>query len=201
MKNIMCLGVWVSALIGVPAAGSTVVALPEGELTQEADAVIFGKVLFLRTLVGSNGHRATEATLQVYDGVKGAKPGDLLRIQSPGGQANGLRTVVSGATIFEKGQLWLAFLNHHRDNLYTSWGLSYGMLPVKEDTKGKFWVSSDHAGLTLSMTPSSALEPRALDLRGEALPLVLRRLRDHLRETTKTLPGVPLPRSTKGALQ
>lgn len=169
--------------------GSTVLALPEGDLARRVDSIVFGRVLATRTLVSvTSAHMATEAELQVYVTVKGGTaPGDVIRVQVPGGEANGIRQVVPGSPELRAGQMFVAFLSRHESTVYTPWGMGYGLLPVRPDATGALVVARELHDVSF-MGPNGLLED---PLAGPPVGLdaYLARLRRHLEPTPVDPPG------------
>ncbi len=144
----------VASLLLLPQAAlaSAVIALPEGELSRRVDTIAFGRIISVRTLVGQSGQVATEADFQVYRSLKGAAAGEVIRIQVPGGENQGLTHDVPGSPKLRAGQMWVGFLTRHSDvtRTHTPWGMAYGLLPVRRDGSGGFWVKTDTEGLVFA---------------------------------------------------
>ena len=192
---------FVALSVALPAwvAASTVIALPEAELTQRADAIVFGRVVSARTLVSSRNITVTEAELQVYDAVKGPSAGAIIKIQMPGGQANGLVYSIAGAPTLVTGQMWVGFLTAHGSQTYTAWGMGYGLLPVRQAASGELRVFG--SSREKPATVGSVAPPSGSTLTFDDLPLAdfLARLRGHLLPAT---PGTPtLPGGVQGGVR
>jgi hypothetical protein len=175
------------------ALGSTVLALPEGDLARRADAIVFGRVLTTRVLVSTtSAQMATEAELQVYDSIKGPAAGDVIRVQVPGGTANGIRQVVPGSPDLRAGQMFVGFLSRHDSIHYTPWGMGYGLLQVVPDPAAGLVVTRELGDVGL-MGPNGALED---PLAAPPTPLrnYLARIRGHLQVVDP--PALPGPGGT-----
>ncbi len=144
----------IASLLLLPqvALASAVIALPEGELSRRVDTIAFGRIISIRTLVSRSGQVATEADFQVYRSLKGAAPGEVIRIQVPGGINGALTHDVPGSPKLRAGQMWVGFLTRHSEvtRTHTPWGMAYGLLPVRRDARGGFWVKSDTEGLVFA---------------------------------------------------
>lgn len=164
------------------AFATTILALGERDLTLRADAVVFGTVITTRTVVApSRGQIATEADFQAYRIVKGSlAAGDVIRLQVPGGTANGIIQVVPGSPRLQPGQLFVAFLNGHGKDIFTPWGMSYGLLPVTRDAAGEMVVNSRSEGLHPVMPAGAPPADRVLAITNEPLEQLLARLAYHL---------------------
>jgi hypothetical protein len=173
------LGVGLASLAGV-ADASTIFALPERELTQQADAVVFGVVISTRVL-GNERYISTEADIQVYESVKGPPRGSLVKVQMPGGVWNGLFASVPGSVTLKEGQMWIGFLNHHEGVTYTAWGMGFGMLPVHRAPRGGLVVGRNGYDAMVA-APEGANVEGMLHLADTPLNEYLARLRGHLRE-------------------
>ncbi len=166
------------------AMATTILTLGERELTLRADAVVFGRIITTRTLV-SRSHQqiATEADFQIYRVVKAGQicvEGEVIQIQVPGGEANGLTQRVAGSPQLAPGQMFVAFLNGHGQRTFTPWGLSYGLLPVRQNAPGELLVSSQTDGLQPEMSTGEPPADRMLQITNEPLEQVLTRLERHL---------------------
>lgn len=139
-------------LLPQAALASAVIALPEGELSRRVDTIVFGRIISIRTLVSQSGQVATEADFQIYRSLKGAAPGEVIRIQVPGGENRGLTYDVPGSPKLRAGQMWVGFLTRNEEvtRTHTPWGMAYGLLPVRRDLRGGFWVKTDTEGLVFA---------------------------------------------------
>jgi len=139
-------------LLSQTALASAVIALPQGELARRVDTIAFGRIIGTRTLVGQGGQVATEADFQIYRALKGAAAGEVIRIQVPGGEAGGFTHDVPGSPKLRAGQMWVGFLTRHSEatRTHTPWGMAYGLLPVRRDLRGTFWVKTDTEGLVFA---------------------------------------------------
>ena len=182
---------WIAALLAalpLGAQASTIVALPEPALIERADVIVFGTVVSTQTLLGEGGRVFTQAELQVQLGLRGARPGDVLVLQVPGGRLpNGVVAEVVGAPRLSDGQLVFGFLER-RGDVVLPLGLAYGLLDVHADAKGGYRVDRNLAGLALRARDGSPVSPEAVALRDVPLTELTRRVATRLREL-----GLPAP--------
>ena len=164
--------------VGVNAA--TVLGLEEPQLVQRSDAIVFGSVLATEVKVDPRYGIYTEANIQVYDGLLGAKPGEVLKVKIPGGKLpDGRRAVVSGAPTLTVGERFFAFLEK-RNGSYVPWGLSFGWLQVRKSDDGQWGVSRILDGLNALDVRGNAMSPKQIRLQNIPLSELSARIRGHL---------------------
>lgn len=165
---------------------TTIVALPESDLVARADAIVFGTVLATRTFVTPEGRARTRADLQVHKALRGARDGDVIVLESPGGKvAEGLVSRVDGAPTFRVGMQVFAFLEIHGD-AHRPLGLSYGLLNVVRDRTGAYRVQRNLKGLSFVSPRGLPVAPASVRIDAAPLDEIMARVRTHLR-------GLPLP--------
>ncbi|MDX2151993.1 MAG: hypothetical protein SFV54_14740 [Bryobacteraceae bacterium] len=107
----------------------------------------------------------------------------LNEVLVPGGAANGLRQVFSGAPRLEPGKEYVLFLWQSRTGRTHVIGLSQGALNLKSDGKGGFTVERN-AGL------SEAVDAAGRPLSSETLGMTVDALRERVRQTVSAA-GAP----------
>lgn len=176
LRRSLFLGLW--ALVATPALATTIRAVPEPQLTREADAVVFGRIITTRVIVPEKGPVSTEADLQIYDRVKGPAVGELIRVRVPGGQVGGLVQQVSGAPTLLPGQMWVGFLSRAEGGFYRPWGLGYGLIPARM-VEGTIYVGRDTYDANVITEPNTSVEDM-LRIPPTPLQAYMERLRGHL---------------------
>lgn len=115
-------------LVPQMALATSVVAFTETELMSRADVVVLGSIVSTQT-VKISGWVSTLTVLQVHQGVKGAQEGDVVVLETPGGEYEGRTVVMTGAPHFHDGQMLLGFFERHDETLRPI-GLNYSIYNV-----------------------------------------------------------------------
>lgn len=120
----------VALLLLIPnlAVATSVVAFSESELAARADVVVLASVVSSE-VVNTHGWVTTQTVLQVHQGIKGAREGDVVTVETPGGAMGNRRVVMAGAPSFRVGQLIVGFFERH-DAVLRPIGLNYGIYNV-----------------------------------------------------------------------
>jgi X-X-X-Leu-X-X-Gly heptad repeat protein len=170
----------VTALFPATAAASIIMPLSDDALAQRADTIVLGTVLRTHTMQYPDGFVATQAEVQVYRGLRGARQGQLLIVEVPGGKlANGLTAVVSGSPQLSPGQMIMVFLEKHGDT-HRPLGMSFGLLRVRHGPDGAMRLYRDLEGLQLMNTEGQAVLARPFMLEGVGLDEYLTRVQSAL---------------------
>jgi len=135
----------VLAFCGLPLQSATLERLTLPEMAVKSTSVVRGKVLSSATAFRA-GLIFTHYQVQVSESLKGHAAG-VIDVAVPGGVANGIRQVVSGAPEFQPGDEYVFFL----------WTGKSGMTQVIGLTQGLFRVTGNGADPTLSRQPSHEL--------------------------------------------
>jgi hypothetical protein len=115
------------------------------------------------------GEIYTYITLQVSEGVKGARKGETLQLRQLGGQIGDIASIVPGMPSFKSNEEVLVFLTAPDKGGYR-WvmGLEQGKYSISTDSKGKKNVRRDTAALNLidrgGDTSGAMPEDSSLDL-------------------------------------
>ncbi|MBI5508879.1 MAG: hypothetical protein HY903_09010 [Deltaproteobacteria bacterium] len=175
------------AFVPLVARASIVVALLEPELIAVADTIVFGEVLHTRAVVKApRGAVATEVVLQVYQGLRGARDGEVLTLEVPGGRlSSGLVANSAGAPTFTPGEMVFVFLTT-AGGVRRPYGLAYGVLRARPD-RGS-WVLRRDASDLIYWDQSGAPVDAALT-RLEDVPLAVLADRVRRRLLELSLPG------------
>jgi hypothetical protein len=106
-------------------ARATVVVLHSlEEMSRRADVVVHARVGDVR-VVEREGHIATVVDIEVIDGWKGAKAGDLTRVYQLGGVLGARRELVVGVHTWQVGEEIVLFAMRYQDGLI-SYGIGVG---------------------------------------------------------------------------
>ena len=192
VKRACLLGLGLS-LAPLVAQASIVVALPEPELIARADTIVLGVVLHTRTVTHEpEGVVATQVDLQVYEGLRGALPGDIITLEVPGGTLeNGMLAYSAGAPTFRTGEIVFGFLVS-RNGVQRPLGLSYGVLRARPDGRGSYLLYRDLSDLILVTSTGQAVDPATTVVDGVPLAEMVARVTRRLQEI-----GVPTPGRVK----
>ena len=131
-KNILFIVVLFLVLLFAPPSYSTeVIQAGLRILTGQSDVIIHGKVTGIKSQQSKTGHVFTLTSIQVLTGVKGAKKGEVVTVYQPGGEVDGMRQWVSGATRFKTGEEIVLFGEKFKDYIVVS-GAGIGKFIVKK---------------------------------------------------------------------
>jgi len=183
-----CVRIMVLLLCPIGVNAATIVALDEPELVQRADTIAFGNIIRTQVKVHPKYGVYTEATVEVYDGLLGAKRGEVLTVLVPGGKLpNGQKAIASGAPTLVAGERFFAFLEK-RNGTYVPWGLSYGWLQVRQSPDGEFVVSRVLNGLHPVDPKGKAVGIKKIQLENIPLRELSTRIRGYLQARFPTEP-------------
>jgi hypothetical protein len=133
----------VSASTWSPPAGATVVVVPElEELTHRSEVVIQAVVREVVTFKDEQGRLITETALEVVDGIRGAKLGDVVPVQQLGGSLDGQEAWIAGNHRFTIGEEVVFFgvrLKSDR-RVVIPYGVGFGIFAVRDDVDGRHVV-------------------------------------------------------------
>jgi hypothetical protein len=177
---------WLTPLF---AHASIVVALPEPELIAKSDTIVFGVVLHTRVVLHEPQHAiGTEVEMQVYQGVRGPKTGEIIVFEVPGGRlANGLVAVASGSPTFSPGDVIFGFMETG-GGVRRPIGMSYGILRAQPDKNGRYLLYRELADLILVDPKGAPVDPNGTVIHGLPLEEMVARVNRRLVEI-----GVPGP--------
>lgn len=154
----------VSVSTWAPAA-ATVVLVPElEELTHRSEVVIQAVVRDVVTFKDERGRLITETSLEVLDGIRGAKIGDVVPVQQLGGSLDGQEAWIAGNHRFRVGEEVVFFgvrLKGDR-RVVIPYGVGFGIFAVRDDVDGRHAVeigSGDVSQLVRTPDGGSRMEP------------------------------------------
>ncbi len=117
-------------------ASATVVFIDNIEkMTKQSDVVIHAAVADQSVKEDAEGRITTLTTLEILDGIKGARTGDLITLYQVGGALNGRVMRVSGAQHYHFGEELVLF-GVKLDNMIVSYGVGLGKFKVLRGTDG-----------------------------------------------------------------
>jgi|GEM_PF-829380 len=166
-SSALALGLMTSfaALTAAPAADATVVVLhPLDEMMHRADVVIHARVVG-QDVKREEGRIITLTQIEVLDGIKGAKQGDVETVYQVGGSLDGENMHIAGAHDYAAGEEMVFFAMRHRDRL-VSYGVGVGKFSVDRDAQ----TIVEDLGDVLVMSPTETglqpdlnLQPRSMN--------------------------------------
>lgn len=182
-----CVITLILLLLPISAFASTVVAVNEAELVARADTIVVASIIRTKTVINPGGVVVTHAEAQVYLGLRGAKFGDILTLQVPGGPIGRYVAHTPGSPKLSPGDVVFAFLDS-KGGVHRPLGMSFGLLRVRKAADGSQRVFRETAGLVM-MSPNG-LPANPADYVINDLPLdeMIARVDRRLREL-----GVPPP--------
>jgi hypothetical protein len=124
------------AAAAVPAPASTFLAMTPEQLAAQADSVVEGRVLEVRSFW--NRERTailTEADLEVDEALLGGA-GGIVTLRTFGGEAEGYVIVAHGFPTFRTGERLLLFLEPEEDGAHRVLGYQQGQYRIRDDAKG-----------------------------------------------------------------
>lgn len=141
---------------------ATVVVLHDlEEMTRRSEVIVHARVADQR-VTREDGRIVTLTDVEVIDGLKGAKAGDVLTIYQVGGTLDGMRAWIEGAHEYQVGEEVVLFAVRHRDRV-VSYGVGVGKFRViydgafrrvVEDIHGVVEMKRGEAGDVRMQTPT-----------------------------------------------
>jgi hypothetical protein len=123
-----------AALHAAPAAATVVVMHSLEEMTQRSDVIVHARVAAQRVERKEQLGIITLTDIEVIDGIKGAKPGDVLTIYQVGGSLDGEHAWIAGAHKHRIGEEMVFFAVRHGTQI-VSYGVGLGKFLVEHDGK------------------------------------------------------------------
>lgn len=174
------LPVLLASALAAPAAASTFLALTTDELTAQADAVVRGTVVAVRSFWNEE-HTAilTEADLEIESALLGDTWGTVT-LRTFGGKVGRYVIQAHGFPTFRRGERLLVFLEPEQDGARRVLGYQQGEYRIRQDAQGRqIAVPAFDGGSRLLLRDGSlAPAPRALPV--EQLELQIRRAAERL---------------------
>ena len=180
MKRFVLLVLAIAALAGLaaagaPAAASTFFVMTPDELAAQADSVVEGRVVTVRSFWNAE-HTAilTEADLEIDETVLGDAAG-VVTLRTFGGKVGNYVIVAHGFPTFRRGERLLLFLEPEQDGARKVLGYQQGQYRIRLDAKGRaIAVPTFETGVTL-LLPNGTTAPAPKALPVEQLKLQIAR--------------------------
>jgi hypothetical protein len=141
-SSVLAVALVACGVLATPAK-ATVVVVPEmPELVSKVDVIVHAKVL-AQTFAQEGGRVWTHTTLQVVDGLKGAKLGDTLVVHQLGGRMGDRQMWIPGAHKFAVGEELMFFGMRWAKggaDAVIPFGVGYGLFDVVADEAGRLVV-------------------------------------------------------------
>ncbi len=122
--------------VGIPTASATVLAeLSVDQMTDGADAIVRGTVISQWVMLNPAGHVVTRALVQVERVWKGqVVAGEVIAVDSPGGDYMGLMADVASAARFSDGEAVFLFLSSvYNGQGWTPVGMFQGKYSIRQN--------------------------------------------------------------------
>ncbi|MFH1811838.1 MAG: hypothetical protein ABIJ09_24080 [Pseudomonadota bacterium] len=120
-----------STLTGAEVQATTVLAVPLEQMTAEAEVVVHARVGAQQVTWDQDHTRIlTLTSIEVIEGIKGARKGDLLTIYQVAGTLDGVTFRIPGALDFAPGDEMVFFAQRFEDKI-VSYGMGLGKYRVQ----------------------------------------------------------------------
>lgn len=120
------------ALCALPSLATVVVLHSLEEMSQRSEVIVHARVAEQRVLRQADVGIVTLTDIEVLDGIKGAKDGDVLTIYQVGGSLDGDNAWISGAHRHRVGDEMVFFAVRHGERI-VSYGVGLGRFVVERD--------------------------------------------------------------------
>jgi hypothetical protein len=136
LAKVGLLSLFVALVIAAVEAQATVVVMHSLEqMSQRADVVVHARVTD-QVVTREDGRIITLTELEVVDGLKGAKYGDVLTVYQVGGKLDGVVAKIAGMHEYFVGEELVLFGMNHGDRV-VSYGVGVGKFQVQYEDDGK----------------------------------------------------------------
>lgn len=116
-------------------------------MTKNSNIVIQAKIIQQKVMKDDKGRIITLTTLEVEDGMKGAKTGQKLTLYQVGGELNGRVMRLQGSSVYQPGEEVILFALPFKDKI-VSYGLGLGKFNITKQ-KAEYQVIEDIQGLDI----------------------------------------------------
>ena len=129
----------VSAVSSLPAAATIVVLPTLEEMTHRSDVVVHGIVRDQKVIEDRPGRIVTVTSIEIVDGIAGAKAGDVITVHQLGGQLGKQQAWIAGAHHFSIGEELVFFGNTipKKPGVVVPYGIGFGIFNVVDDVDGR----------------------------------------------------------------
>jgi hypothetical protein len=197
---LLCAALAVGSLGAAPAAATVVVVHSLEEMTHRSDVVAHVVVRDVVVEAETPGRLITLTTVEVIDGVAGAKDGELLTVFQVGGEKDGRVAWIAGAHRFVVGEELVMFAARPPalQGRIVPWGIGFSLFRIVDDVDGRHVEEIGGDVLQLQKTADGGsrmapVEPRRFtDL--DAFKGMLRKVRAGTHAALPTLRKVGVPR-------
>ncbi len=153
-----------SAALTSSTSSATVVVMPTmEEMTLRSDVVVQGVVREVWAIKDEKGRVITNTAIEVIEGLKGNKAGDVVTIQQLGGSFDGQESWIAGNHRFKQHEevvLFAVYLGADR-SILVPYGIGFSVFDVLEDVDGKHAVEVGGGDVTqMVRLPSGQTEMR-----------------------------------------
>jgi hypothetical protein len=156
LRSLLALGVVLGALGALGVQATVVVLHSLEEMSRTSEVIVHARVA--ERSVREEGHGVVTLTeLEVIDGLKGAKAGDVLTVYQVGGELDGVRKWIEGAHEYAIGEEVVLFAVRHQDRV-VSYGVGVGKFRVVYD--GAFRRVIEDLGDVVVLEPDAKGEAR-----------------------------------------
>lgn len=176
--------------LAMPSEATVVVVHDLEEMSRRAEVIVHARVADQRVLK-EEGRIITLTDIEVIDGLKGAKAGDVLTIYQVGGTLDGVTAWIAGAQRYEVGEEMILFAMRHGERI-VSYGVGVGKFNVIYDGALRKVVEDIHGVVEMRREPSG--EVRMVPPQPRVFPS-LDRFKEEVRRHTRkeSLPRVMKP--------
>jgi hypothetical protein len=130
-------GIALTLALALPAGASTFIEMSREELVEQADAVVAGRVVEVKSFWNRQGTAIlTEAVIEVEDSILG-KTASRVKVRTFGGEVGKHRIVALGFPTFERNEKLLLFLEPEQDGAYKVLGYLQGEFRIRADRHGR----------------------------------------------------------------
>ena len=136
------------------ALATVVVIHPLDEMTARSDVVVHARV-GAQQVVRDKGRLITLTEIEVIEGFKGARAGDILTIYQVGGDLDGEHQWISGMQRYMPGEEMVLFAVRFGDKI-VSYGVGVGKFKIERDADGTRVVEDIHDVVAYTRDPDGA---------------------------------------------
>jgi hypothetical protein len=122
-----------------PASATVVLVPPMDELARRSDVVVQAIVRESQVIKDEQGRIITVTSLEVLDGLRGRKTGDIVRVHQLGGEFGGQQAWVAGAHKFVINEeiVFFGVKLPKDESVVVPYGIGFGIFRVLDDVDGR----------------------------------------------------------------
>ena len=130
-------GIALTLALTLPSGASTFLEMSREELVEQADAVVAGRVVEVRSFWNRQGTAIlTEAVIEVESSILG-KTASRVTVRTFGGEVGEHKIVALGFPTFERNEKLLLFLEPEQDGAHKVLGYLQGEFRIRTDGQGR----------------------------------------------------------------